>query len=205
MELEFVSIDEEFEKAHKYLRREGSKGNWTYIYEEPKQKFVVGDLVEITEDLSDINFNIKAGTRGYIYNKLGGGLYRVESYKGKDLGSFVRWDEMKKIPKEELRYSEGFDYGLGEGVVRKSRTPGAKDIKVRKKRISMLQHLELKDILHDRGYKKGTVEHPRSSFYNNRKGDIILVDKMSGHWAHYNVHQGYVSDGEYHKLRNYLR
>lgn len=34
--MEILSLDEAYlEKSHKYLRREGSKGNWTYIYKEP--------------------------------------------------------------------------------------------------------------------------------------------------------------------------
>jgi hypothetical protein len=56
------------------------------------------------------------------------------------------------------------------------------------------------------GYEKGSVEHPEVDFYHKLDtGEMVLVNKKTGRWSHYDNEHGFTKEGSSHKdLRSHL-
>jgi hypothetical protein len=83
----------------------------------------------------------------------------------------------------------------------KARTPGAKDIKPRRRRGA------IHNVLSVGGYEKGSLKHPKVDFYHKHDtGDLVLINKRTGDWAHYTNEKGFVKQGSSHEdLRDHLK
>jgi hypothetical protein len=82
----------------------------------------------------------------------------------------------------------------------KSRTPGAKDIKPRRRRGA------IHNVLSASGYEKGSAQHPKADFYHKLDtGELVIVNKKDGRWSHYTNKKGFTKQGLSHEdLREHL-
>ena len=89
---------------------------------------------------------------------------------------------------------------LEETLLEKARTPGAKDKRPRRKRRAT------HNVLTVEGYEKGSISHPKVDFYHKLDtGDMVLVNKKTGEWSHYDNESGFRNQGKSHEdLREHL-
>lgn len=89
----------------------------------------------------------------------------------------------------------------------KARTPGAKDKQKRKRRM-IESHLQgHSEALAEQGYERGSISHPKVHFYRKEgpEGNLILINRKTGNWSHYNNEKGFVKEGAGHEdLKRYL-
>jgi len=61
-------------------------------------------------------------------------------------------------------------------------------------------------ILTGHGYEKSPIKNKNSHMYHKLdSGDLMMVKKKTGEWAHYSNEKGHVKSGEGHELESYLK
>lgn len=89
----------------------------------------------------------------------------------------------------------------------KARTKGAKDKQKRKRRGVIESHLQgHAEALAEHGYERGSISHPKVYFYRKEgpEGNLVIVNRKTGDWSHFNNEKGFVREGKGQSLRGYL-